>query len=114
MATKEHEITKYNYSFNAGTGGPERLQLWSKEKSIADIRFVDDDTSVPAPTFTTDLESAVAFFRQGSLLALIDLLRNESPVFVTINDQPPGFVFIHTGLEPVGVGEAHETPAPPA
>lgn len=40
------------------------------------------------------------------LPGLIDMLRNESPVSVTINNQPPGFVFIHTGLEPVGEGES--------
>jgi hypothetical protein len=34
------------------------------------------------------------------------MLRNESPVSVTISNQPPGFVFVHTGLEPVGEGES--------
>ena len=28
---------------------------------------------------------------------------------VTVNDQPPGFVFIHTGLEPVGEEESKDT-----
>jgi len=39
------------------------------------------------------------------MAGLIDMLRNEGPVRLTINDQPPGFVFIHTGPEPVGEGE---------
>jgi hypothetical protein len=33
------------------------------------------------------------------------MLRNETPVSLTVNDQPPGFVFVHTGVEPVGEGE---------
>ena len=31
-----------------------------------------------------------------ALSGLVDMLRNEKPVKVTINDQAPGFVFVHT------------------
>ena len=40
-----------------------------------------------------------------ALSGLVDMLRNEKPVRVTINDQAPGFVFVHTGTELVGEGE---------
>jgi hypothetical protein len=53
-----------------------------------------------------DLNSATAFFKRSALPGLIDMLRNEGPVSVTINNQPPGFVFVHTGLEPAGEGES--------
>jgi hypothetical protein len=43
--------------------------------------------------------------RRGAILGLIDMLRNEKPVRVTVNDQPPGFVFVHTSPEIVGEGE---------
>lgn len=106
MAFKVHQISKYNYSFDARAGGAGRLQLWGKAGKIAEIGFVDDTAAVPAPTLSADLTSATAFFKRGALPGLIDMLRNERPVSVTINNQPPGFVFVHTGLEPVGEAEA--------
>ncbi len=105
MAFKVHDIKKYNYLFDARAGGPGRLQLWDDQKKIADISFVEDAAAIPPPTFPPDLSSAKMFFKRSALSGLIDMLRNEGPVRVTINDQAPGSVFVHTGPEPVGEGE---------
>jgi hypothetical protein len=105
MAFKVHQIAKYNYAFDARAGGAGRLQLWGDAGKVAEIGFVDDTAPVPAPTLAADLNSATVSFRRSALLGLVDMLRNESPVSVTINNQPPGFVFVHTGLEPVGEAE---------
>lgn len=104
MAFRVHTITKYNYSFDARAGGPGTLQLWSDTGKVLDIAFVEGAGAVPAPALS-GVNSATASFRSSSLAGLVDMLRNEKPVSVTINDQPPGFVFVHTGLEPVGEGE---------
>ena len=61
---------------------------------------------MPAPVIATDLNSATVSFKRSAFAGLIDMLRNENPVSVTINNQSPGFVFVHTGLEPVGEGES--------
>lgn len=106
MTFKVHEIKNYNYSFDARTGGAGRLQLWGSSGLIADIAFVDDASPVPAPVLASDLNSAKASFKRSALSGLVDMLRNEKPVQVTINNQPPGFVFVHTGTEPVGEGES--------
>jgi hypothetical protein len=106
MAFKVHPIKKYNYSFDARFGGPGRLQLWGDQGKIAEVTFVAETSPVPAPILSPDLNSATISFRSSALPGLIDMLRNESPVSVTINNQPPGFVFIHTGTEPVGEGES--------
>ncbi len=106
MAFKVHQIKNYNYSYNARIGGPGRLQLRGNQGKIAEVRFVDDASSVPAPVLSSNLNSATIYFKQSVLPGLIDMLRNENPVSVTINNQPPGFVFIHTGLEPVGEEES--------
>jgi hypothetical protein len=105
MAFKVHEIAKYNYLFDAQSGDVAKLQLWSSEGKIAEVNFVDDTAAVPAPGLSADLNSATITFKRSALPDLIDMLRNESPVSVTINSQPPGFVFVHTGLEPAGEGE---------
>lgn len=105
MAFKVHEVKQYNYSFDARAGGAGRLQLWGDGGKIAEISFVDDSAAVPAPTFTPDLNTATASFKRSALAGLVDMLRHEKPVKVTINNQPPGFVFVHTGPEPAGEGE---------
>ena len=103
MAFKVHEIDKYNYSLAARQGGaPGTVQLWGGGKLRAQVRWVGEDNALPAPQLAADLEFASVYFRYRALPDLIDMLRNERPVHVTINDQPPGFVFIHTGIEPVG------------
>ena len=106
MAFKIHQVKKYNYSFDARVGGPGRLQLWSDQGLIAEVGFVDDAAAVPAPTFPADLSKATIYFKRSALPGLIDMLRNENPVSVTINNQAPGFVFVHTGQEAVGEGES--------
>jgi hypothetical protein len=105
MAFQVHQVSNYNYSFDARAGGAGRLQLWGDHGKVLDIGFVDDGAPVPAPTLAADLSSATASFRRSALPGLVDMLRNERPVKVTVNDQPPGFVFVHTGTEPVGPGD---------
>jgi hypothetical protein len=83
------------------------MQLWaSGGVFILEIRFVEDTAAVPSPSLAADLSSATAYFKRRELSALVDLLRNEKPVFVTFNDQPPGYVFVHSGSEPAGESEA--------
>jgi hypothetical protein len=103
MAFKVHEIDTYNFALGARQGGaPSGLQLWGDGTTRVRIRWVADDGPIPPPQLAADLESASVHFRYRALPALIDMLRNEHPVKVTINDQAPGFVFVHTGPEPVG------------
>lgn len=104
MASKTIQITKYNYTFEPR--GAAVLQLWAGQASVLQINFVDDNASLPPPALTADLSSATVTFRRSVLAGLVDMLRNESPVYVTLNNQPPGFVFVKTFPEGVGEGEA--------
>ncbi len=106
MSFKIHQVKSYNYSFDAHTSGPGVLQLWGDLNLIAEVKFVSDTMQIPAPTFASDLNSAKVYFKHSSLPGLLDMLRNEDPVSVTINDQGAGFVFIHTGQEPVGTADS--------
>ena len=105
MPFKVHDIKEYNYSFDARSGAPGQLQLWGDKGKIAQVEFVDDASLVPQPVFPPDLSSAKVFFKRSALPGIVDMLRNEGPVRLTINDQSPGFVLLHTGPEPVGEGE---------
>jgi hypothetical protein len=104
MAYKEHIISAYKYSISS-SGGPFRLQLWGEMSKVAEIRFVADGKPVPPPVFWDKLSGVNASFEARHLPAIIDMLRNEDPVSLLIDDQPPGFVFIQTAAEYVGEGE---------
>lgn len=87
MAVKVHEVKNYQYSFDARTGGPGRLHLWGSSEKIAEVRFVDDTSPVPTPVITPDLNRATVFFKRSALSELIDLLRSQRRISVSINDQ---------------------------
>ncbi len=87
MAQKVHQVKNYNYSYDARSGGPGRLQLWGSLGKIAEVNFIDDSAAGRAPIPSPDLNSAIVFFRHSALPGLIDMLRNRSRVSVTINDQ---------------------------
>lgn len=97
MAHRMHRVGAYDYSIDAGLGEPGRLRLWAPDgHQLAQLGFVADDTAVPSPRIAADLSSAAAFIKCGTLAVLIDMLRNEQPVYVTFDDGPPGFVLVHT------------------
>ena len=87
VAFKSHQIKNYQYSFDARAGGPGRLVVYGDAGKIADIRFVADISSVPDPVITADLNSADVWFKRSAFAGVIDLLRNQKPVRVVIDDQ---------------------------
>ena len=87
MASKTHLVTKYQYSFDARAGGPGGLRLWSDLGRIVEIGFVGETSPVPDPVIAADLTSATVWFRRSALRGLIDLLRTQKPVRVTLDDQ---------------------------
>lgn len=106
MAFKVHTVARYNYCFDARAGRAGTLQLWGEQQNkLAQISFVDDNAAVPPPRLWPNLAGADACFKSSALAPIIDMLRNESPVSITVNDQPPGFFFLQTGAEPAGEGE---------
>lgn len=97
MTARRHRIARYEYSFDAGLGGPARLTLWDPAGAkLADIGFLDGDSSLPQPRIAADSGYAAAFMRVSALPSLIDMLRHESPVFLTLDSAIPGDVLIST------------------
>lgn len=97
MAGKVHEVGDYNYSFDARAGGPGRLQLWGARGNIAEVRFVADDSPVPDPVVSPDLERATFYLKGSALRGLVAALRNER-VGVVIEDYGDVFIRRINGL----------------
>jgi len=97
MTARRHRIARYEYTFDAGLGGAARVVLWGEGGAkLADIGFLDSEGAVPQPRISPDLTYAAAFMQLRALAPLIDMLRNESPVFLTLDDAAPGDVLITT------------------
>lgn len=103
MASKAHQVKHYSYYFHTHAGGPAMLSLRG-DTLFALIDLVDDTSPLPAP-WISSLDSCRITFRRSALPALIDMLRNESPVWVVIDDHEPR-VYVYTGDEPTGEGES--------
>jgi hypothetical protein len=52
---------------------------------------------LPGPRIAGDLAHGAGFMPIERLVPLVDMLRNEQPVFLTLDDQPPGFLTVGTG-----------------
>jgi hypothetical protein len=104
MTTKVHVVSRYCYSIDGRGGSEGGLQLWGPE-GIQRLRvhFVPDSVEPPVPTLAADLEWATCHLRASMLQPLVDMLRHEAPVRVTLDDRPPGAVFVHTGEQPMGL-----------
>jgi hypothetical protein len=61
-----------------------------------------------------ELERLIAATRVGAFPWLLDMLRNEDPVSVTIADDAPGSVLVQTSVEPAGIGDETGTDSRPA
>ena len=64
-----------------------------------------DGSSLPAPWYNPAAKSG-AFYRPISQMELyLDVLRNEKPVYASMDDQSPGGNALRTYPEAVGEGE---------
>lgn len=113
MATKSFVVDSYTLIFRSSDGWV--LQLRGHQsaadpqpKQICTIRFVDDEAAPKPPITNNNLSYAEAWFKRKEMPALIDVLRNEKPIYLTINVERPGqtpVISIWTGAEPTGDAE---------
>lgn len=76
-------------------------------KAVAFLRFYPAGAALPANEFRGDLGYALVSYPLSSLAPVIDILRNEKPLFFTWYDDLPVRCFgaIGTSREPIGDGE---------
>jgi len=75
-------------------------------KAVAFLRFFQPGATLPPNEFRADLGYALVSYPQSSLAAIVDVLRNEKPLFFTWYDYLPLRCFgaIGTSREPIGEG----------
>ncbi|MFC1829338.1 hypothetical protein ACFL0O_06990 [Thermodesulfobacteriota bacterium] len=105
MATKTFEITEYKYGFFNGEAFKDKrmvTHLYQDDRHIAIINF-QNEFNIP---HTDDRGTISLYYRMEDLTGVIDMLRNEKPIFLHYDDRPKNAqAMLTTSKEPVGEGE---------
>jgi len=70
-----------------------------------DVIFVDPASNVPQPIFDVEKNKGFMFLPIADMMAFIDILRNEKPIFGHLRRDRPEWTSVTTSQEPVGEGE---------
>lgn len=70
-----------------------------------DVYFLAPDSPMPAPVIDLAAKKGYMFMPFSDLTILVDLLRNESPIYAHLRGDRPEWTSITTTKEPVGEGE---------
>ena len=70
-----------------------------------DVMFVAPDSETPQPIFDQAKSKGFMFMPISDILAFVDILRNESPIFGHLRGDRPEWTSVTTSQEPVGEGE---------
>ncbi len=70
-----------------------------------DVYFLDDMSSAPIPSIELENKRGYMFMPFRDIGTLVDILRNEKPIFAHLRNDRPEWTSITTTKEPVGEGE---------
>ncbi|MDH5805678.1 MAG: hypothetical protein OEZ54_10920 [Gemmatimonadota bacterium] len=98
-----YQIQRYTYHFFSSRSEDDLVILFYDTDStiIGEARFVRDGSAIPPATEKNGRH--LLFFCRSSFPDIIDMLRNEGPVFLRWADGVN--TTLSTGYEPVGEGE---------
>lgn len=71
-----------------------------------DVFFLAPESPYPAPQIDLDNKRGSIFMPISDLMAFVDILRNESPIFGHLRGDKPEWTSVTTTNEPVGEGDA--------
>ncbi len=77
----------------------------SEDEHTLDVVFIAPDSPVPAPSFNADERKAAMYMPISDLMAFVDTLRNEKPIYAFLDDARPDLISVLTNKEPVGENE---------
>ena len=98
------EITSYSVIYSANTFNP-RIGLLNANRFIGQLVFFPNGATLPLDLQAQNGQLTLNY-HQDDFHNLIDVLRNEKPIFLSFNGSGPGFEnSIQTGAELVGEGE---------
>ncbi len=113
MSKKQFEIKTYQI-----TVGTDLLSIVTDEEATIEaivgcygddhqlmINFVKDGETIPSSSFDVDKKIGTMFKPLSQMPIIVDILRNEKPLFAKVNSDKPNWNSISTGHEPVGEGE---------
>jgi hypothetical protein len=96
-------IDQYEVLYSANKFIP-RICLKTAGKYIGNLFFQPNGSALPQDTMSSGI--AILFYHLEDFKNIIDLLRNEKPMYLLWNGSGPGFEnAIKTCAEPVGEGE---------
>lgn len=67
--------------------------------------FVDDDPKRYKASVNREKRTATVYFRFQEMPIVLDVLRNEKPIFGYVNERYPEATRLSTAVEPIGEGE---------
>lgn len=70
-----------------------------------DVYFLDEASAFPTPVCDLEKKRGYMFLPVASMSMLIDLLRNEKPIYAHLRGDRPEWTSLTTTKEPVGEGE---------
>lgn len=112
MPVTHYEIATYGVSM-ISSGDPNQMfatiSLFdSAGNSLAFLQFYEPSVSQPPNEFREDLGYPVISYPSSSFAGIVDILRNEQPLYFTFFDYRPERVLgaIGSSREPVGEGGA--------
>lgn len=123
MEIINQEVTSYFIKFWNGTqitgdksSGEPHMWLTCNNGSIADIVFIEDDQAVPQPSLwqlgqgPVKKQCVTVWFKLREYARLVDMLRNEKPVYLyVLFSQPQNAVFATIGTQREPVGEEEQS-----
>ena len=83
-----------------------KLECYCRQDDRCTIYFLPDDEVAAAPYYIEAEKHGFLFFSYREMPAIIDLLRNEKPVFATFTSDPLKSCNLSSNREPVGEEES--------
>ena len=105
MPAMRFEITKYKYDLRLISATTKVWMSLYDENSdcVAYALFLEQDTIAQPAKLNPDDKKIWLYFKKNDLSSVIDLLRNEKPIY--LHYMQDGFATLSTLAEPVGVND---------
>ena len=72
---------------------------------VMDVFFLTEESPIPQPMIDLENNKGAVFLSITDMLAFVDMLRNEKPIFGHLRADRPEWTSITTTEEPVGIGD---------